>query len=253
MRFRVVIPARYGSQRFPGKVLAPLAGRPMLAHVHARAVASGADEVIVATDDTRVADACAAMGARCEMTGGHHASGTDRIAEVAERSGWDDDELVVNLQGDEPLMPAAAIRAAAARLAADADAHMATLATAIHSDAEFNDANVVKLVTDQTGAALYFSRASIPWHRRSDGREYTGALRHIGLYAYRVGTLRKLAGAAPCEVELAEQLEQLRALWLGYRILVELVTEVPGPSVDTPADLDKVQALMTAHGGTGER
>jgi len=253
MRFTVVIPARYGAQRLPGKPLAELNGRPLIWHVWECAQRSGAAQVIVATDDARVEAACKSAGVEVEMTSVGHVSGTDRIAEVAARRGWDDGEIVVNLQGDEPLMPPADIEQTAALLHSHADAHISTLCTPIHSLREFLDPNVVKVIADKDGKALYFSRAPIPWNR--DGapsgfasqQQHEGGLRHIGIYGYRVGALKRLAAAAPAELELLEKLEQLRALWLGLVIAVDVAREMPGPSVDTPADLQRVAALMRGH------
>lgn len=248
MRFRVVIPSRYGAQRLPGKPLADLGGRPLVLHVCDRARESGAAEVLVATDDVRIRDACQGAGVTVEMTSPGHASGTDRIAEVAARRGWGDDDLVVNLQGDEPLMPAADVEQAARLLESGAD--MSTLCTPIHDLAEFLNPNVVKVVADGQGRALYFSRAPIPWNRDGAGgglatqQQYHGALRHIGLYGYRVGALKRLAATPPCELEQLERLEQLRALWLGMRIAIDVARELPGPSVDTPEDLKRVAALI---------
>lgn len=250
MRFTVVIPARYAAQRLPGKPLVDIHGRPLILHVCDRAKQSGAAQVIVATDDERVRAACAAAGMDVQMTGAQHASGTDRIAEVAAQRGWRDDEIIVNLQGDEPLMPPADIGQAAALLHGRAGADLSTLCTPIHDLAEFLNPNAVKVVADQSGRALYFSRAPIPWNR--DGaptdiasqHHYQGALRHIGIYGYRVGALKRLAAAAPCELEQLEKLEQLRALWLEMVIAVDVAREMPGPSVDTPEDLKRVAALM---------
>jgi 3-deoxy-manno-octulosonate cytidylyltransferase (CMP-KDO synthetase) len=248
--FRAVIPARYASTRLPGKPLAEIGGRPMIRHVHERVAASGAASVIVATDDARVRDAALAFGADVEMTSASHASGTDRLAEVALRRGWRDSEVVVNVQGDEPLLPPALVRQCAALLAADAAADIATLATPVESLEEFLDAAAVKVVRRADGRALYFSRAPIPWHRDaapaglSSQREFGGALRHLGIYAYRVGALRRLAAAPPSALERAEKLEQLRALELGMAIVVGIALERPGPGVDTPDDLERVRALL---------
>lgn len=253
MRFTVVIPARYGSQRLPGKPLADLHGRPLIWHVCECAHRSGAAQVVVATDDARVQSACQGAGVEVEMTAVGHVSGTDRIAEVAARRGWADGEIVVNLQGDEPLMPPADIEQAAALLHTHAAAHISTLCTPIHSLREFLDPNVVKVAADRDGRALYFSRAPIPWNRDSapsglaSQQHHQGALRHIGIYGYRVSALKQLAAAAPSELEQLEKLEQLRALWLGMVIAVDVAREVPGPSVDTPEDLKRVAALMHGH------
>lgn len=251
MRFRVVIPARHGSQRLPGKPLADLRGRPLILHVCDRARSSGAQQVIVATDDVRVQQACAAAGVEVQMTAPHHASGTDRIAEVAQQRRWADDDIVVNLQGDEPLMPPVDIEQVAALLVGHQGAEIATLCTAIGGLDEFMSPNVVKLTVDQSGRALYFSRAPIPWNRDGapDGlvsQQLHDALRHIGIYAYRVGALKRLAGSPSCKLEELEKLEQLRALWLGMTIVVDVARETPGPSVDTPEDLQRVAALMAA-------
>ncbi len=248
--FHAVIPARFASTRLPGKPLAEIAGRPMIQHVHERAAAAGAASVVIATDDARVRDAARAFGADVQMTSASHATGTDRLAEVALHRGWGDAEVVVNVQGDEPLLPPALARQCAALLAADAAADIATLATPVESLAELMDPAAVKVVRRADGRALYFSRAPIPWHRDAapeglaSQREFAGALRHLGIYAYRVGALRRLAAAAPSPLETAEKLEQLRALEIGMSIVVGIALERPGPGVDTPADLERVRALL---------
>jgi len=248
--FRVVIPARHASTRLSGKPLALLAGEPMILHVLRIARRSGAAEVIVATDDERIRAACAAAGAIAEMTSATHATGTDRIAEIAARRGWADDEIVVNVQGDEPLLPHSLIAQAASLLDANPAAAIATLATPIASDAEYLDPNVVKVVARADGMALYFSRAPIPWDRDGSAaspasrERHRGARRHIGLYAYRVSALRALAAAPATVLELRERLEQLRALSIGLSIAVADAAEAPGPGVDTPEDLARVVALM---------
>jgi len=252
--FRVVIPARHASSRLPGKPLLPLAGEPMILHVHRLALRSGATEVIVATDDERIRAACRATGAEVEMTSERHASGTDRIAEVAARRNWAHDDVVVNVQGDEPLLPPALIGQAAALLAATPGASIATLATPIDSEADYFDPNVVKVVTRQDGLALYFSRAPVPWDREGSAAvppatdRHRGARRHLGLYAYRVAALRRLATATPDALEQRERLEQLRALALGISIVVADAVELPGPGVDTPDDLARVEALLAQRG-----
>jgi 3-deoxy-manno-octulosonate cytidylyltransferase (CMP-KDO synthetase) len=249
--FRAVIPARYASTRLPGKPLADIGGRPMIQHVHERVAASGAAEVIVATDDVRVEAACRAFGADVQMTAATHISGTDRLAEVASRRGWSDTDVVVNVQGDEPLLPPALVSQAAALLATDRAADIATLGTPIESLEEFLDPAVVKLVRRADGRALYFSRAPIPWHRDgavggvSTQTVFAGAWRHLGLYAYRVGALQRLAAASPAPLELAEKLEQLRALHLGMAIIVGEAAERPGPGVDTPEDLERVRDALS--------
>ncbi|NNF66165.1 MAG: 3-deoxy-manno-octulosonate cytidylyltransferase [Gammaproteobacteria bacterium] len=239
--FKAVIPARYDSQRLPGKPLRRLAGKTMLEHVWRIAGKSGAAEVFIATDDERIFAASTEMGATAIMTDRSHPSGSDRIAELAEKLGWSAETIVVNVQCDEPLLPPELIRQVATTLSVGGD--IATLATSLQSDREFSDPNVVKVVRDQQNRALYFSRASIPFHR-ADPSEPAAALRHIGLYAYRVSSLRALCGLEPCELELTERLEQLRALWAGMEILVDLATEQPGPGVDTEHDLQLVERLM---------
>jgi 3-deoxy-manno-octulosonate cytidylyltransferase (CMP-KDO synthetase) len=242
MRFTVVIPARFASQRLPGKPLADLRGKPLILHACDCAKRSGAERVIVATDDARIQQACQQAGVEAQMTAASHASGTDRIAEVVERLDLDDDELVVNLQGDEPMMPPSNIEQVAALLVAGSD--MSTLCTPIHDQTEFMNPNVVKLVADGKGKALYFSRAPVPWNRDGAAAGPHEALRHIGIYAYRVGALKRLSAAPPCELEQIEKLEQLRALWLGMSIAVGVAREIPGPSVDTPEDLQRVATLL---------
>lgn len=251
-RFRVVIPARHASSRLPGKPLLQLAGEPMILHVHRLARRSGASEVIVATDDDRIRAACSAAGADVEMTSARHVSGTDRIAEVAARRGWADADVVVNVQGDEPLLPPALVGQVAALLAATPAASIATLAAPIDSEADYLDPNVVKVVARTDGMALYFSRAPVPWDRDGfaavppDARRHRGARRHLGLYAYRVAALRALAAAAPAALEQRERLEQLRALAMGFSIVVADAVEEPGPGVDTPEDLARVESLLAA-------
>ena len=252
--FTVVIPARHASSRLPGKPLRELAGKPMLQHVHEVARCSGAAQVIVATDDARIEAAAQAFGADVCMTSPEHASGTDRLAEVVEQRGLTDDTLVVNLQGDEPLMPPALLRQVADNLAANPDAAIATLATPMVAAGEFFDPNVVKVVTDRAGFALYFSRAPIPWDRDllcDDVRALPIGivpLRHIGLYAYRAGYLRRYADMRACPLEQAEQLEQLRALWYGERIHVDEAVQRPGPGVDTEDDVAIAEQLLQARG-----
>ena len=252
MSFTVVIPARYGSSRLPGKPLAEIAGRPMIQHVHERAMASGAAEVIVATDDERIAQAVAAFGGRALMTDPGHPSGSDRVAEVVGRLGLDDAAVVVNLQGDEPLMPATLIAQVAGDLERRPEIGMATLCVPIATTAELFDPHVVKVVMDREGYALYFSRAVIPWDREAfavttealpeDAIHY----RHVGLYAYRAGFIREYVAWPACDLERMESLEQLRVLWHGRRIHVAVATETPGPAVDTEADLQQVARILAA-------
>ena len=249
--FVVAIPARYGSTRLPAKALRLIAGEPMIVHVARRAAEAGAREVVVATDDARIAEALAPLGVKVCMTSASHTSGTDRLAECAQQLDWPDDTIVVNLQGDEPQAPPAAIRAAAQALA-DSGAHIATLAQPIDSTDELFDPNCVKLVRDGNGLALYFSRAPIPWHRDAFARDRitlpTGHtwLRHIGLYAYRVAQLRAFAAMAPGTLEQIESLEQLRALEAGWRIAAVLSPEAFPAGVDTEADLRRVEREMAA-------
>lgn len=252
MAFRVVIPARYASTRLPGKPLADIAGKPMAVRVAEAAAKSGAEEVVVATDDQRVADAVRVFGHAVALTRSDHPSGTDRIAEVAEQRGWSDDAVVVNVQGDEPLIDPALIAEVAQALIADRDVAIATAAHALDKIADYLNPNIVKVVTAANGHALYFSRAPIPWHR--DGfatqREVmpTGLMvrRHVGLYAYRVAFLRRYGSLSPAPIEQWEALEQLRAIWHGYPIAVVDCPHIPAPGVDTPEDLDLVRRLFPA-------
>lgn len=250
MKFHVAIPARFGSSRLPGKPLVDLAGKPMIRHVYERALESGVGDVVVATDDDRVRETAEAFGAGVCMTATTHRSGSDRLAEVAETLGWSDDDIVVNLQGDEPLTPGRIVRQVADDLAAHPDASIATLCTPIHSATQLFDPHVVKVVRDANNYALYFSRAAIPWERDAFDveahPEVKACFRHIGLYAYRVGFLRRFTTMEPCTLELLEQLEQLRALHHGERIYVGEALEAPGHGVDTPEDAKTVAALLAA-------
>jgi 3-deoxy-manno-octulosonate cytidylyltransferase (CMP-KDO synthetase) len=249
--FRVVIPARYASTRFPGKPLVRLAGKPMLQWVYENAGRSGALEVVVATDDERIATAARGFGAPVAMTSAAHQSGTDRIAEAAANAGWSPDDIVVNLQGDEPLLPPALLGQVAGLLEQDPGAAIATLATPVRSVAEYLDPNAVKVVAGADGRALYFSRAPIPWHRDGapgGGPSHAGARRHIGLYAYRVGALRRLAALPVAALEEAEKLEQLRALAHGFAIVVADALERPGQDINTPEDLERAAVDLAARG-----
>jgi len=247
--FVVAIPARYASQRLPGKPLLRIAGEPMVLQVARRALAAGAREVVVATDDTRIAAALDASGVRVVMTRADHASGSDRLAECVRLCGWSEETVVVNLQGDEPLAPASGIRAVADVLV-ESGAPMATLATPFATIEEFLDPNCVKVVADRNGRALYFSRAPVPWPRDAFTKtkdELPPAmpfLRHIGIYAYRAGFLQTFTQLAPTPLERTESLEQLRALEHGHAIAVRVSPEPFPPGVDTPADLQRVQALL---------
>ncbi|MGH8253492.1 MAG: 3-deoxy-manno-octulosonate cytidylyltransferase [Steroidobacteraceae bacterium] len=253
--FKVVIPARYASTRLPGKPLLAIAGKPMLQWVYEQARAAQAGEVLIATDDARIAAAAREFIAIASaddivMTAATHASGSDRIAEVARLRGWDAAQIVVNVQGDEPMLPPELIRQVAQLLERHAQADIATLATPIMSQPEFLDPNVVKLVADAQGRALYFSRAPIPWHRdgaaASAQTQWQGARRHVGLYAYRVGALQRMAALPPSGLEQCEKLEQLRALEAGLEFRVADGVVPPGPDVNTSADLERVSALLVA-------
>lgn len=248
MSFLVVIPARYASTRLPGKPLQQIGSKPMVQHVWERAGLSSADRVVVATDHDEIAQACAGFGAECLMTRPDHPSGTDRLAEVVDRLELDDEHIVVNVQGDEPLIPAEVIEQVAENLAHHSSASIATLCEAIDDPAVLLDPNSVKVVFDAKGMALYFSRACIPWPRDHDfdsgampaGKWY----RHLGLYAYRAGFLRRYRTWSPAPLETLESLEQLRALFQGEGIHVaEAVARVPG-GVDTPEDLEAVRQLI---------
>ncbi len=246
MGFKVVIPARYGSTRLPGKPLLEIAGRPMIEHVHRRALESGAEQVVIATDDERIAEAARRFGAEVDLTDPAHGSGTERIAQVVSERGWADDTIVVNLQGDEPAMPASLLAQVAEDMAAHERARVTTLAAPIDDRDTLFDPHVVKVVTDGEGYALYFSRAPIPWHRDEflHHQEHLPAgvvfRRHIGLYAYRAGFLARYSAWPPSPLEQAESLEQLRVLWHGEAIHVSDARELPGHGVDTRADLERM-------------
>ena len=249
MSFTVLIPARYASTRLPGKPLLDIAGKPLVVRVAERALASGADQVVIATDDERIRAAALEHGVRAVMTRADHATGTDRLAEAAAQLDLDERGIVVNVQGDEPLLGPELIRDVADELRAHPEASIATACHAIEDVNEAFSPNVVKVVLDHEGYALYFSRATIPWARdafaASRDRLPVGLplYRHYGLYAYRVGFLRRYPSLAPAPVERFEALEQLRALYHGYRIVVRITTGTPAPGVDTPEDLDRVRAL----------
>ncbi|KLV10822.1 MULTISPECIES: 3-deoxy-manno-octulosonate cytidylyltransferase [Photobacterium] len=247
MAFTVIIPARYQSSRLPGKPLADIAGKPMIQWVYEQASKAGADQVIVATDDDRIAEAVRGFGGEVCMTRPDHESGTERLAEVVEQYGLADDHIVVNVQGDEPLIPETIIRQVAVNLE-QSKAPMATLAVEIdHADEVFNP-NAVKVVTDKDGYALYFSRASIPWDRDNFAKRpqeiHHNLMRHIGIYAYRAGFIKTYIEWEPSALEKIEALEQLRVLWYGEKIHVDVAIDVPPAGVDTPEDLDKVRALV---------
>lgn len=253
--FVVLIPARYASTRLPGKPLADIGGKPMVVRVAENARRSGAARVVIATDDTRIRDAASAHGVEACLTRSDHPTGTDRLAEAAAALALDAEAIVVNVQGDEPLLAPALIARVATLLASRPDAAIATACHAIHDVGEAFNPNVVKVVLDARGNALYFSRATIPWARDAFAGETPEGLprglplyRHYGLYAYRVEFLRRFPALEPAPIERFEALEQLRALWHGERIVVEIAKSTPAPGVDTPDDLDRVRAL---HAGGG--
>ena len=248
--FKIVIPARHGSSRLPGKPLLDIAGKPMIVHVCERALEAGQD-VFVATDDQRIAGAVAHLPVAAVMTREDHSSGTERITEVADQLNWPDETMVVNLQGDEPLMQPDLIRRLAEALAGQATADIATLAAPIEDPADVFDPHAVKVVLDRHGHALYFSRAPIPWHRDSFNQTDRQAatdypwLRHIGIYAYSAGFLRRYVNWPASQLESVEALEQLRILWQGERILVVPIDAAPHAGVDTEADLRRVEGFLS--------
>jgi len=250
--FTVVIPARFSSTRLPGKPLQLIAGKPMVQHVWEQACKSSAAQVVIATDDQRIVEACQAFGAQVLLTRADHESGTDRLAEVAQALGLAADAIVVNVQGDEPLIPPAVINQVAANLAAHGEAGMATLAEPIEDVEALFNPNVVKVVSDINGLALTFSRATLPWARdqfAADRDQVPAGVpfrRHIGIYAYRAGFLQDFVAWGPCWLEETERLEQLRALWHGVRIHVADAIEAPPAGVDTPLDLERVRRLLEA-------
>ncbi|NMG27339.1 3-deoxy-manno-octulosonate cytidylyltransferase [Aromatoleum evansii] len=252
--FHVVIPARYASTRLPGKPLADIGGKPMVVRVLEQARKAGPLSAWVATDDARVVEAVQSAGGDVLMTRADHPSGTDRLAEVVAARGWSDDQIVVNVQGDEPLIDPALIADVARALADAPDAAIATAAHPLHDAAEFFNPNVVKVVCDANDRALYFSRAPIPWARDdfAKSREAIPAglpvQRHVGIYAYRVDFLRRYAGLSASPLENWEALEQLRVLWHGYRIRVLSVERAPAAGVDTPEDLERVRAAFDRAG-----
>ncbi|MCH7345747.1 3-deoxy-manno-octulosonate cytidylyltransferase [Pelomonas sp. CA6] len=251
MGFVVIVPARLASTRLPGKPLADIHGLPMIVRVARQAALSGAERVVVATDATEVREACLAHGVEALMTRADHASGSDRLAEACTQLGLADEQCVINVQGDEPLIAPTMIQACAALLTSRPDCVMSTVAHAITDAAEFANPNVVKLVCDREGRALYFSRAPIPWWRDAPAAgahpypEHPDAvLRHVGLYGYRAGFLRRFPQLSQSPLEQIEALEQLRVLWHGERIAVHVSAERPGPGVDTPQDLERVRQLL---------
>jgi 3-deoxy-manno-octulosonate cytidylyltransferase (CMP-KDO synthetase) len=239
----LVIPARFGSTRLPGKPLRLIAGKPMIEHVYDRAMASNVKTIIIATEDEKIAACCRKFGATVCMTSAKHETGSDRLAEVAKIYDWADDTIVVNLQGDEPLTPTENLDQVATNLAKYPHVAMATLATPIVVSEQITDPNVVKVVIDKKGMALYFSRATIPFLRDAgDSEGY--ALRHIGIYAYRAAYLKSFSDRPSCQLEDLEKLEQLRAMWHGERIHVGIAAVVPGHGVDTEEDLIAVEKVI---------
>ena len=244
MTFHIIIPARFESTRLPGKPLLDIAGKPMIQHVYERAMEAGAESVTVATDNLRVEEVVREFGGNACLTNDLHVSGTDRLAEAAQIIGLSDDDLVVNLQGDEPLMPASLITHVAETLKNDKQAVVATSCVRIVNPAEINDPNIVKVVTDRLGHALYFSRAAIPFLRDPESEIERRVFRHIGLYAYRCGFLAEFTQFTPSSLEHVEALEQLRVLWYGGKIAVLETTVDPGHGVDTPDDLQRIRDLL---------
>ena len=249
--FYTVIPARYGSSRLPGKPLLDIAGKPMIQHVHERAIEAGAKEVVVATDDQRIIDAVSSFHGKAIMTSKNHESGMDRLSEVVHIMGWADDEIIVNLQGDEPLMDPALLRLVAENLERHKDAGITTLATPIKERKDLFNPNVVKVVSDESGRAMYFSRAPIPWVRGDYEMADRIALpttiqpyRHLGIYAYRISALKEMTSCSPCCIETAESLEQLRALWKGIGIHVGFIDGELGYGVDTEEDYQRVCSVL---------
>ena len=241
--FKVVIPARYASTRLPGKPLLDIAGKPMIIRVAEQAAKSGASEIVIATDFEKIVKVCEAYNFKAVMTRLDHASGTDRIAEVAQQLGWQDDEIVVNVQGDEPLIDPILINQVAEHLALNLNAVMATASHAICDESSMINPNIVKVVMDANSNALYFSRAPIPYPRDDAYKQAIQAHRHIGIYAYRVGFLKKYATLAPSNLEKIESLEQLRVLQNGYKIGVAVTKYAPATGVDTQEDLDFVRSV----------
>ncbi|WP_153447258.1 3-deoxy-manno-octulosonate cytidylyltransferase [Vibrio algicola] len=247
MSFTVVIPSRYQSSRLPGKPLADIGGKPMVQWVYDQAMQSGAERVIVATDDARIKSVVESFGGEVCMTSPDHQSGTERLAEVIEKMAIADDHIIVNVQGDEPLIPPSIIKQVAHNLA-NSITPMATLAVEIDHESEVFNPNAVKVVTDQNGYALYFSRASIPWDRDAWATEpktiVHPLMRHIGIYAYRAGFINTYIGWQPSALEQIESLEQLRVLWYGEKIHVAVAKEAPAAGVDTPEDLEVVRQII---------
>ena len=244
--FHIVIPARYASSRFPGKPLVKINGKTMLQHVYNVAKQSSASSIIIATDDRRIADAAERFCDQVLMTSDQHQSGTDRLAEVCQIKQWTDNEIVVNLQGDEPLTPVELLHQVADNLCSNQTASIATLSTPLQNMEEVDDPNIVKLVADINGYALYFSRATIPFQRdRVELNNINQYHRHLGIYAYRVAFLNAYSQMPQCELEMIEKLEQLRAMYYGHKIHTQQAIKLPGPGIDTPEDLKKINSLLS--------
>lgn len=242
--YTIIIPARYASTRFPGKPLAMLGDKPVLQHVYERATGSAASNVIIATDDERIEKAARRFGADVCMTSSGHDSGTERLAEVVDRREMAGSDVIVNLQGDEPFMPAACLDQVAQLLIDDSQCGMATLGHRLHDRADIDNPNIVKLITDKNGYALYFSRAPVPWNRDAPQSAGQACIRHIGLYAYTADFLRRYIKMQPCELESIEALEQLRVLWHGDKIKVAVTGLDTGVGIDSPQDLEKAQKRL---------
>jgi len=243
--YHIVIPARYASSRFPGKPLVDINGKTMLEHVYEVAKKSTATSIVIATDDQRIFDVASKFCERVLMTSDQHQSGTDRLAEVCQIMQWSEDEVVVNLQGDEPLTPPELLNQVAENIHNYQDASIATLTTPVHDQAEIKDPNIVKVVADMNGFALYFSRAMIPYQRDlHEDCESNLYQRHLGIYAYRVAFLNDYSQMPQCDLETVEKLEQLRAMYHGHRIHTQQALKLPGPGIDTPEDLQKLHTIL---------
>ncbi len=251
MSYKIVIPARFASTRLPGKPLLPLAGKPILQYVYQQAIQSHADEVLIATDDERIYEVAKGFGADVILTAKHHENGTDRIAEVAQKRNWEENQVVVNVQGDEPLIPVDLIEKVAKGLLNNPAAGMSSLCTSIEDYADFIDPNVVKVVLNAQGFAMYFSRSPIPFDRELNRQQqaqlstHINCYRHIGMYAYRAGFLQQYQSMQIAEIEQTESLEQLRALYYGVRIYMSQVADMPAHGVDTAEDLARLEVLLT--------
>ena len=254
MPYHIIIPARYASTRLPGKPLLPLADKPILQHVHEQACKSQAASVCIATDDDRIRTAAEMFGADVCMTSAEHTSGTERLAEVIDIKKFKEDDIIINLQGDEPFMPSQCLDQVASLLADKANCSMASLCEPISEPTDVFDPNIVKVVMDKNRYALYFSRAPIPWNRETfiegettrplSGSEY---YRHIGLYAYRAGFIKTYLTLEPGPLERLESLEQLRVLWHGYKIAMDAATQSPGPGIDTTEDLARAERFIAEY------